>query len=274
MTGWVGVIGSPIAHSLSPPMHNAGFAALGLDWSYGAFEVPPDRLAEAIAGAAALGFRGLNVTIPHKEAALALAVPDEEARRVGALNTLVFEPGGGPPRGLNTDLHGFRALLDELRFDPVGARAAVLGAGGAARAVVAALSDGGAEVSVVTRSARRRIELPGRNLPHLPWRPDVLAGLLPALDLLVDATPRGLAAADDAGLDLARLRRGATVVDLVVRRETPLVAAARARGLAASTGAPMLLHQGARSFEAWTGLPAPIEAMRGALEEALARGSY
>lgn len=267
----VGLIGSPVAHSLSPPMHAAAFAALGLDWSYQAFEVPAERLAEAVAGARDLGFRGLNVTIPHKEAALALAEPDDEARRVGAVNTLVFDHGASAPRGLNTDLHGFRALLAELGFDAVGARAAVLGAGGAARAVVAALTDGGADVTVVTRSARRRVVLPGRDLAHLPWRPEVLADLLPSLDLLVDATPRGLGggAPAEAGIDLARMRRSATVVDLVVRRETPLTAAARGRGLACSTGAPMLVHQGARSLEAWTGLPAPIEAMRRALAAAI-----
>jgi shikimate dehydrogenase len=266
----LGVIGWPIAHSFSPAMHNAALAALGLDWAYGAFPVAPAKLAEAVAGAGALGFVGLNVTIPHKEAALALCRPDEEALRAGAVNTLVFDEAERP-RGLNTDLHGFRKLLEELSFDPRDARVAVLGAGGAARAVVAVLADAGAVVTVVTRSARRRIELSGHDVPHLPWRPEVLHDLLPAIDLLVDATPRSLQPGARDANEVDELPPSATVVDLVVRADTPLVAAARARGLVTATGVAMLVHQGARALEAWTGQPAPLEMMRRALDEALAQ---
>ncbi|MSP60759.1 MAG: shikimate dehydrogenase [Myxococcales bacterium] len=263
----LGVIGWPIAHSLSPAMHGAALAALGLDWEYLALAVPPEQLAEALRTATDEGTLGWNVTIPHKEAALALCRPDEQAARVGAVNTLCFD-GSGPPRGLNTDLHGFRMLLAETGVVAEGARVALLGAGGAARAVAIALLDLGAAPTVVTRSPRR-MRLPGLpDLPHLPWDPDALAALLQAVDLLVDATPRGLDPGAPA-LDLAPLPDHATVIDLVVRRTTPLTDAAHARGLRAATGTAMLLHQGARSLEAWTARPAPLDAMRRALDAAM-----
>jgi shikimate dehydrogenase len=293
-TRFLGVIGWPVAHSHSPAMQNAALAALGLDWVYGAFPVAPEALAQAVAGACALGFVGLNVTVPHKVAALRLCRPDALAERVGAVNTLVFptEPGG-ETRGLNTDVHGFRRLIAEAGLFAEGGtrghgrplRAAILGAGGAARAVAVALGDEGVETHVVRRGAGR-IELPGLELEHHDFAAAALAALLPTVDLLVDTTPRGLGPRPDnegaAGHlpDLAPapasaltspeqevrlLPRHALVVDLVVRRETPLVAAARTRGLRACTGAAMLLHQGAAALEAWTGRAAPLAVMRAAL---------
>jgi shikimate dehydrogenase len=266
----LGVIGWPIAHSYSPAMQEAAFAALGLDWRYGAFAVPPERLTDAIRGAGALGFVGLNVTVPHKETALALCDPDGEAGAVGAVNTLVWEEGRLRPRGLNTDLHGFRALLDEtvargLRGDPV----VVLGAGGAARAAVMVLHGIGADIAIVTRSGRR-VRFPGKpEFAHHPFTAAALSRLLPTARLLVDATPRGLD--PDSRLDLGALPPDATVIDLVVRPSTPLVDAARARGLRAATGEAMLAHQGAKALEAWCGRPAPVEVMRAALAAALRR---
>jgi shikimate dehydrogenase len=280
-------------------MQNAALAALGLDWVYGAFAVAPEALEQAVAGARALGFIGLNVTVPHKVAALGLCRPDALAERVGAVNTLVFptEPGG-ETRGLNTDVHGFRRLLAEAGLLDGGAvhcqgrplRAALLGAGGAARAVAVALVDEGVETHVVRRGARR-IELPGLALEHHDFGAAALAALLPTVDLLVDTTPRGLGPGpgsegqEGAAVDLMAsapapaptypeqevglLPRHALVVDLVVRRETPLVAAARARGLRACTGAAMLLHQGAAALEAWTGRAAPLTVMRAALGRSL-----
>ncbi len=265
-TRLLGVIGGPDLRSLSPAMQGAALAALGLDLAYGAFAVPPERLAAAVAGAAALGFVGLNVTMPHKEAALALCRPDEQAVRVGAVNTLCFGDGG-MPRGLNTDVHGFRMLLAEVGASARGARVALLGAGGAARAVALALVDDGAEVIVVSRS--RSLALAGRVLPQVAFHDQALRALLPTVDLLVDATPRGL---DDAAprIDLAPLPDHAAVVDLVVRRSTPLVDDARARGLRAAPGTAMLLHQGAQALEAWIGRAAPVAVMRAALDAALA----
>lgn len=269
MSTWLGVIGWPVAHSLSPPMQEAGLRALGLDWRYGAFPVRPAWLAEAVAGAAALGFMGLNVTVPHKEAVLALCEPDDEALALGAVNTLIFSSGSARPRGHNTDLHGFRMLLDEAGVVARGKRALVLGAGGAARAVVRVLLDEGAEVRVATRSGRRLHLVGAPELEHVDWSGPIANTILGGCDLLVDATPRGLD--PTSTFDLSPLPHHATVLDLVVRPTTPLVAAARAHGLRAETGAAMLLHQGARSLSIWTGRPAPVTEMRAALDAALGR---
>lgn len=274
-TKLVGLLGYPVAHSLSPAMHEAAFAALGLDLRYLAFAVEPARLAEAVAGAAALGVVGLNVTVPHKVAALALCDPDGLSRRVGAVNTLVFGGGDGgsdgarapgPPRGLNTDVHGFARLLDEAGVTARGARAVLLGAGGAARAVAVALCDAGA--ASITLLARRPapFSLDGEALEVAAWEEG--QARLSRCDLLVDCTPRGL----DPGaapLALDALPDHAAVLDLVVRPTTALVEAARARGLRAAPGTAMLLHQGAAAFEACTGRAAPLAVMRAALLAAL-----
>jgi shikimate dehydrogenase len=259
-TKLLGVIGWPIAHSKSPAMQNAAIHALGLDYAYLAFAVEPSRLGAAIEGARAFGVRGLNVTIPHKEAALALCAPDELALRVGAINTLVFDDDA--IRGTNTDVHGFMRLAAESSAKLDG-RAVVIGAGGAARAVVAALQPTARELIVIGRTPRQ-LTVGGQRYATIPWDPIHLADT----DLLVDATPRGL---DDslAPPDLSPLPPTAVVLDLVVRRETRLLHAARARGLVAATGAAMLLHQGAAAFERWTGRPAPVEVMRRALDAAL-----
>ncbi len=246
-------------------MHNAALKALGLDFSYVTFAVPPERLPQAIAGAAALGMRGLNVTIPHKEAALTLCEPDAIGWEAGAVNTLIFEDQ--TIVGTNTDVHGFRMLMAEAGVTP-GGRAVILGAGGATRAVVLALrTTGHRQVTLVSRKGQP-ITVGDVTVVARPWTPETLARELAGCDLLVDATPRGL---DPAGpeLDLSPLPPHAVVLDLVVKRETRLVAAARARGLKAATGTAMLLHQGAAALERWLGRSAPIEVMRAALEASL-----
>ena len=262
-TRWVGVIGAPVAHSRSPAMHNAALAALDLDWAYGAFLVDKHDLAAAIAGARALGFVGLNVTVPHKIEALAWCVPDAVARRTGAVNTLVFT--SGLTNGHNTDVYGFRKLLVEAGEEARGKRALVLGAGGAARAVVIALRDLGAHVTVAARS--RSLGLGSdEEPPHIDLASarDHLADV----NLLIDATPRGLAD-EPVPEDPALLAPDALVVDLVVRRETPLVAAARRAGVRAVTGTAMLLHQGAAALALWTGREPPLDVMRAALDASL-----
>ncbi len=264
MSTRLGVIGWPIEHSKSPPMQSAALAKLGLDdWEYAAHAVAPDELAQFIEHAASKGFRGVNVTIPHKEAVLKLCTPDDEAARVGAVNTLSFD--GGTVRGANTDVHGFVALAKEVGA-PAEGTAVVLGAGGAARAVAAALH-GKFRLAVVARHARPFV-VDGQALTVVGWDDTVLAKLLPRADLLVDATPRGLDPTASA-IDLAPLPEHAVVLDLVVAKSTPLVEAARARGLKAAAGAAMLVHQGARSLELWTGKPAPLDVMRAALDAAL-----
>ena len=265
-TQLLGVIGWPVQQSRSPAMQNAALRELGLEeWSYVRFAVPPDRLAGAVEGAVALGVRGLNITIPHKEAALTLCAPDPLAREVGAVNTLVLERDS--VSGTNTDVHGFRMLMAENGIQP-GGRALVLGAGGAARAVVAALrTTGYGEIVVVSRKAEPLVVGDTRYQAQ-PWTPEVLARELARADRVVDSTPRGL----DPTLppiDLAPLRQHAAVIDLVVQRSTPLVADAHARGLKAATGTAMLLHQGAAALERWLSRPAPIDVMRAALEASL-----
>jgi shikimate dehydrogenase len=259
----LGVIGWPVAHSKSPAMQMAGLQALGFDGEYAAHAIAPDELQNFVEHAAGHGFRGVNVTIPHKLAALKLCTPDETATVVGAVNTLMFD--GGKTLGFNTDVHGFTELAREAGATLEGT-VVLLGAGGAARAVAAAVHGRG-KLAIVARTPHS-FTVAGQTLTVVPWSDEVLAKLLARADLLVDATPRGL---DDAAppIDLSPLPATAAVIDLVVARDTALTRAAKARGLKAAAGATMLLHQGARSLELWTGKAAPLDVMRQALDASL-----
>ncbi|GAC1318042.1 MAG: shikimate dehydrogenase [Thermoleophilaceae bacterium] len=256
MTILAGVMGDPVAHSRSPAMHNAGYAALGLDWRYLKLPVAAELFAETVQSLPGSGYRGVNVTIPHKRAALALAdVAGTAAAAIGAANTLTFEAGS--IEADNTDARGF---LDALGRTPAGMRTIVLGAGGAARAVVWALREAGAaEVSVWNRTAARAHELAdelGARVVELPE---------PA-DLLVNATSVGLLPGGDAIAELAlgTLDPPGVVVDLVYRSEaaTPVVAWANRAGSEVIDGLEVLVRQGALSFERWTTRPAPLDVMR------------
>ena len=246
-----GVLGFPVAHSRSPAMMNAAFAELGLDWRYLKLPVPPARFAETVRALPASGYRGANVTIPHKLAAHALA--DERtpaAAAIGAANTLTFEEG----RVLadNTDAGG---LLDALGEDPAGRTALVLGAGGAGRAAVWALREAGAEVAVWNRTAERaRVLAEELGVEHAErvGRP---------AEVLVNATALGLRGEDvpaELGLEPAGL-----VVELVYGPEpTALARWAETAGARLVDGLEVLVRQGARSLERWTGRPAPLDVMR------------
>ncbi len=269
-TAVVGIVGHPVAHSLSPVLQNAAFAAAGLDGVYVAFDVAPQDLATAIAGARALGFQGLNVTAPHKAA----AVPAAD-RLVGAaaelelVNTLVFGPGSAI--GHSTDGAGFLAACrDHGIVAGPGMRAVVLGAGGAGLSVAHALLGAGAEVGLVNRdavkleagTARLGRAYPGRTsrLRPIQLGDARLATVLAAADLLVNAIPA--AAGVPAEVDLGLLGREAVVADLgYVPVLPPLLAAAQARGHRVWNGLGMLVHQGALSFTLWTGHAAPLYAM-------------
>jgi len=201
-----GVVGFPVRHSLSPRLQNAAYAAMGLDWCYLAFEVPPGSLERAVSGAAALGLRGLSVTMPHKDAAARLATRhSRQVRRLGAANTLIFEPDGVRAESCDGD-----GLLDDLRegagFDPDGRRCGVIGAGGAGRAAVLALAEAGAaEIVVVNRTATRAwksVSLAPR-VAHV-GRPEELK----AMDLVVQATPMGMPGAEASSLSSPRLMAG------------------------------------------------------------------
>jgi shikimate dehydrogenase len=258
------VIGFPVRHSLSPAMHNAAFAELGLDWVYLACEVAPGSVPAALAGARALGFGGLSVTIPHKAAVLdAVDEASAAARAVGAVNTVVVREGR--LHGENTDGPGFLASLTDEGFDPAGRVCAVVGAGGAARAVVHALAGAGAaEVVVVNRTEARAGSAAA--LAGASGRVGLAADVGRA-DLVVNATPLGLAGGDatELPLDPELLGPGQLVVDLVPNPAvTPLMRAARARGARVAGGLGMLVHQGALAFELWTGRPAPLGVMRAA----------
>ena len=258
----LGVIGHPIAQSRSPAMHNAALRALGIDGEYGAFDVAPAGLAAFIARCRERGMRGLSVTIPHKRAALALCEPNELAARVGAVNTLLFDDDG-VTRGSNTDVYGFVKLLESVKANLNG-RAVVLGAGGAARAIATVLADRGELVVVARRGGK--LTLADRAIDLTPW--DRLSEALYDSALLIDCTPRGLDR-DTPRIDLMPLPPTAIVLDLVVASDTRLTRDARARGLVSATGVEMLLHQGARAFQLWTGREAPVDVMRAALVAAL-----
>jgi len=255
------VIGWPVDHSRSPALHNAAFAALQIDAVFIALPVAPADLADALRGMAALGFLGASVTVPHKQACLALCDRlDEAAEASGAVNCVLF--AGDALVGHNTDAGGFvDALASELGRTARGARAVLLGSGGAARAVAHGLAVAGAdEVVVVARST------PAWCAPR-SW--NELGELVSGCDLLVDCTSAALGGADyPAPVPIDRLPDRAAVVSLMYGRPLPLLDAARARGLPAMDGAPMLVHQGARAFTLWTGRPAPVDAMRAAMDAA------
>ena len=264
------VIGSPVRHSLSPAMHNAAFRELGLDWVYLAFEVAPGAVSAAFAGARALGIGGLSVTIPHKAAALAeVDEATDVARAVGAVNTVVVRHDGHLV-GDNTDGAGFLASLSDEGFEPAGRVCLVVGAGGAARAVVHALAAAGAaEVMVANRTPERAQEtaaLAGA-VARVASTDEVVRAYL-----VVTATPLGLAGSAPAELPVnaALLGPGQLVVDLIPNPAvTPLMRAAREAGCNTAGGLGMLAHQGALAFERWTGVPAPLGVIRAAAVRAL-----
>lgn len=260
-----GIIGWPVAHSLSPAMHNAAFRSLALNWIYAAFPVAPEDVAAAVRGFAAAGLAGLNVTIPHKRAVIALASSSSDAvSAIGAANTLIPDGDGGF-RCDNTDAEGFLRSLDEAGTpDVAGADVLVIGGGGAARAVTWALRGRGALIAVGNRTGARAAELGD---VAVPFTADALNAAAARASLVVNATSLGLEGdkVPDA-LPLSGIGEGQTVCDLVYRvGGTPWLTACAARGARTVDGLGMLLHQGAAAFEHWTGLGAPVDAMRAAL---------
>ena len=273
-----GVIGSPVRHSLSPVILNAAFTAAGADWVYVALEVPEERGGEAVAAMRLLGLGGLSVTMPHKAAACrAVDERTEVAAELGAVNCVSWR--GDRLVGDNTDGAGFLdALRVELDMEVGGRRCVVVGAGGAGKAVALALgAAGAAEVGVVNRSPGPAVEA-----ARLAGAVGRVAGMpeVAAADLVVNATPLGMATGADRGrregrvlpFDPALLGPGQTVVDLVYHPlETPLLAAAAERGATSVNGIGMLVHQAAHAFRRWIGTEPPVAAMVAAVERELAR---
>jgi shikimate dehydrogenase len=284
----VGVIGSPVAHSLSPLLHDAAFAAMGLSdaWRSFAFEMPPGRAAGALDEMRRADIAGLSVTMPHKAAVAALV--DESsavARRLGAVNCVTNQRG--ILLGLNTDGEGFIASLARgARFDPAGRRCLVVGAGGAARAVVLALADAGArQVVVVNRTPGRAVEaaeLAGAagSVVDPAQGEGALREAVAGADLVVNATPVGMTGFAEAGRGEAQwfvapesLRAGQVAADLVYSpRPTRWLAVAADAGARTLDGLGMLVHQAAAQVALWTGFEAPVAAMWEAGERALPPG--
>jgi shikimate dehydrogenase len=264
------VIGWPVGHSRSPLIHNYWIKQHGLDAEYRREAVPPEQFKHFITHLAARAYVGANVTVPHKEVALAVSEPDERARAVGAVNTLWLD--GGRLRSTNTDVEGFIGNLDATApgWDCDLKTALVLGAGGAARAVVFGLLDRGiGRILLVNRTAERAAALRtqfGDRVVLARWSD--LDALMAEARLLVNTTSLGMAGQPPLTIDLARLSADAVVSDLVYAPlETALLAAARSRGLRAVDGLGMLLHQAGSGFQRWFGVrPQVTEALRALVE--------
>ena len=271
-----GVIGWPVKHSLSPPMHNAAFAALGLDWVYVPFEVAPETVAEALAGMRALGVRGLNVTIPHKAAVAKLVDEvDDTAAALEAVNTV--HNRDGRLIGYNTDGPGFLRSLREAGHEVRGKRVALIGAGGSARSIAYAVArEGAARLSIVARKIEQARNLAELVRQRAGYERVMAAGLeladaevrVTEAEIVVDSTPVGMHPRTEVAsvVPTSWLHEGQVVCDLTYNpRETTLLRAARSRGAMTVDGTGMLVHQGAVAFEIWTGETAPVDIMREAL---------
>ncbi|EMA45563.1 shikimate dehydrogenase [Halobiforma nitratireducens] len=264
-----GLVGNPVGHSLSPPMHEAAYDELGIDARYVTFEPEPGDLETALEGAAALGVSGLNVTIPFKQDALAsdLIVADDMARRIGAVNTVDFS--GDRPTGHNTDAAGALRALRNHGVTATDASAVVVGAGGAGRAVSFGLADAGATVSIANRTASTAHDLAAAVPNATGHGLGELESLLADAEILVNATSVGMEE-DATPVPADALHGDLAVLDAVYRPlETRLLADAAETGATTVDGAWMLLYQGVEAFERWTGRDAPVEAMNEALRSRL-----
>ena len=274
-----GLIGHPVGHSLSPAMHNAAFRALKIDAEYKLFDVPIADLEKFLSDIPKNGIAGANVTVPHKVMAWGFVQKngylDDAAIRLGAVNTL--KVSGKRLEGFNTDGPGFyRSLVDDLKFDPEGKTIFVLGAGGAARAIVMYLGNRPKKIYVTDIDDYETEDLRGHFEKYYDWRKFEMMKIgdfhkdLENAELLIQATPIGMKDDDPSPIDTDYLHNGLKIYDLVYNRPaTRLVEEAVKRGLCAVTGLGMLLYQGAIAFELWTGKKAPVEVMRKALKEAL-----
>ncbi len=279
------VLGHPIKHSISPAMHTAALARMALTdprfarWQYVRFDVPPEKLPEALTQLHAKGFFGLNLTVPHKVLACAcVASIDPAAQPIGAVNTLRRENNGW--KGFNTDGYGLAtAVRETLDIELGGSDILLLGAGGAARgAAVECLQRKCRSLWIANRTADNLNRLIADLQPVAEgivvqgFNPAAPPAHLPAGTVVVNATSAGLRPEDPLPIDLRSLSRPAGVYDMIYNpAETPLLALARGLGLPAANGLSMLIHQGVRALEIWSGAPVPVEAMRTAAEQAMRR---
>jgi shikimate dehydrogenase len=264
------LIGWPAAHSRSPLIHHYWLRTLGIEGGYVIEAVPPDEFQDFVLRLSIRGFVGANVTLPHKERALALSIPDARASAVGAANTLWYD--GRELRSTNTDIEGFVNNLDACAggWDKV-EEALVLGAGGSSRAVVFGLIERGIKrVNLANRTIERARALAdqfGASVHPIPW--DTIGDVLPRAGLVVNTTSLGMHGQPALEIEVSRLPSHAVVADLVyVPLETPLLLAAKARGLKTADGLGMLLHQAVRGFELWFGRRPQVTSELRALVEA------
>jgi shikimate dehydrogenase len=273
-----GVFGDPVGHSLSPAMHNAAFSALGMDCIYHAFRVRQEKLEKAILGAEAMGFGGLNLTVPLKEEALKMDFiePDPLAKKIGAVNTVVFGKAG-EIQGYNTDGLGARQALLDSAVEIEGSRVVVAGAGGAARAVAFQLAADGADITVVNRTEERAVEL-AKEVSAADLQGKIngtglssLKELLQDADVLINTTTLGMYPNTDSAIATAEdLHSRLTVFDIVYNPlETRLLKEAKTAGARTISGVLMLVYQGAEAFRLWTGVEPPVELMKKTVLEAL-----
>jgi shikimate dehydrogenase len=290
-TRFCAVYGHPVRHSASPAMHGAALRELGLDWGYLAFDVHPENLAAALRGARAMKFIGLNLTVPHKLLALDLVDElDESARTWGAVNTILFEGRSRDEtwqplrvlnpdeifetraRGFNTDADAItRSIEEDLRQPIKGTTALLLGAGGAGRTAALKLASSGVKrLYLINRTMAKAREIAAEITGRWP-AVDVNASYPPGpVDLAINATSLGLRAEDHMPFDASQfaLNRAGAAYDMIYQpAETPFLRAAAQAGCAVSNGLGMLLYQGAKALEIWTGTEAPVEIMRAALRE-------
>ena len=263
-----GVLGDPIEHSISPAMHNAAFRELGMDCEYHAFRVSPDNLSDAIKGARAMGFGGLNLTVPLKEEAIRLIDTDPLAARIGAVNTIDLSEG---IKGYNTDgIGALRTLGDEgITID--GKNVLILGAGGASRAIAFTFSRAGASVTIANRNPLRAAELAAEIGDVDGFGLDVVDRILPETDILINTTTVGMfPRISDTVVTAEQMHPGLTVFDIVYNPlETQLLKEAKKAGAKPVTGIMMLIYQGAEAFRIWTGKEPPVGTMKKAAMEEL-----
>ena len=276
-----GLIGDPVAHSLSPAMHNAAFADSGLDYIYLPFKVSKENLPQAISGVRAFNMRGVNITIPHKVAVIPLLDElDPLAQRIGAVNTIVND--NGKLKGYNTDAAGFLRALAEHGFQPQGKKAVILGAGGAARAIATVLSESAAGITILNRRQ------------EFNWAVDLAAGLslfskaevkaaelndnnlkaaIESADILINATSVGMSPnSEETPVPAELLKPGLVAFDAVYNPiRTKLLSDAAAAGCKIISGVDMLIWQGVLAFELWTGAEAPVSLMKAKVVEGLAQ---
>ena len=263
------VLGDPISHSLSPVMQNAALKALGLDAQYLSFRVAKENLKNALLGAQAMGFSGINLTIPLKETALEIVIPDDLARAIGAVNTISFgDDAKNEIKGYNTDGFGALMALEIAGAQIRDSRALIVGAGGASKAIAYTLSRQGAQVSIANRSRARAMELADR-VGGKGFGLDDLERLVPRADILINATSVGMKEGDPRFIDENWLHPGQIVFDTIYNRRTELLVDASRAKATAIDGVAMLVYQGAKALEIWTGLKAPSDVMDRAVRNAL-----